>query len=86
MPEQETYPMPNQIEATPFQNDDRIDLHAATSNLSDLGDARDLIRNDYVAPEVITSPEFGIPEAIRIDNWLEWMRTAYGDANWDLRS
>ena len=71
-------------EATPFSHGDRLNFHIATSELSDLGDARDLIQTSQASPEATPSPEFGIKEAIRIDEWLEWMREAHGDQNWNL--
>lgn len=83
-------PLPNNeflipdSEATPFSHGDRLNFHIATSELSDLGDARDLIHTAQALSETVPAPEFGTKEAMNIGEWLERMRTDFGNENWNL--
>lgn len=76
--------IPDNRETTPFQSGDQLNFRAATSELSDLGHARDLVHTAQITSETIPAPEFGTKEAMNIGEWLEWMRTDFGNANWNL--
>ena len=72
-------------EATSFEDGDQLDFHTTTSKRASVGDSPDSVKTSQVLLEVPSSPEFGVREAMRLDEKLEWIRATYSDENWNLK-